>query len=135
MTDYHILRKLEDTFHRSDSEDIAGELDLLQGQCQEIINKEIVRVASAECSEKILVHRCEFSKLQFPKSQCKRSQSKIPVRYCYSVSHLLYASYVDDMEMILNLNKYCYSIISFCVYFIDCHNSVLNVMVKPLRGV
>ena len=93
MTDYHILRKLEDTFHRSDSEDIAGELDLLQGQCQEIINKEIVRVA--ESSEKILVHRCEFSKLQFPKSQCKRSQSKIPVRYCYS--HLLYASSVDDM--------------------------------------
>ena len=75
----YVLPKLTDIFQQSDSEEISRELKLLHTQCQNIVDSEINRVS--ECSEKIEVCQCEFSKIQFPKSQCQRSHSKIPVRY------------------------------------------------------
>ena len=57
----YVLPKLTDIFQRSDSEEISRELKLLRTQCQNIVDSEINRVS--ECSEKIEVRRCEFSKL------------------------------------------------------------------------
>ena len=71
-----VLRQLVEIFQRANaSEDISGEILLLRQHCASVVDE-----GRLHKSAKISVRTCEFSKLQFPKSQVERSAHNVPVR-------------------------------------------------------
>lgn len=79
-----VLGQLTQLFGRLNSpEDISEELVLLRQQCESVLAEERQRAVlfiSDECDGQNTVRTCEFSKLQFPKSQLDRSLLCLPVR-------------------------------------------------------
>ncbi len=74
-----VLEKLVEIFQQTNSsESISGEIALLRQQCAEFIAEERLRRAKPDGD--IVVRTCEFSKLQFPKSQTEGSGQNVPVR-------------------------------------------------------
>ena len=70
-----VLKQLVEIFefrHAKTSENISEEMLLLRQQCQKFIADEKMRLVKSGI-ENIVVRKCEFSKLQFPKSQLERS--------------------------------------------------------------
>jgi hypothetical protein len=76
-----VLKKLVEIFQKlNQGEDISGELSLLRQQCDKykfITEGKLRRIKS---TGDIVLRVCEFSKLQFPKSQIERSGPNIRVK-------------------------------------------------------
>lgn len=75
----NVLRQFIQIFDCLNSqEDIAGDISLLRKHCERVLAEN--RKQAADFGKKITVRSCEFSKLQFPKSQEDRSAHRVPTR-------------------------------------------------------
>ena len=83
-SDLNVLVRLQRIFARSNSDEedaVLSELRLLRNSCDNFVQVERRRVTEvADTLPKIFVRKCEFAKLQFPKSQLDRCPLSIPVR-------------------------------------------------------
>ena len=74
-----VLKKLVEIFQKlNQGEDISGKLSLLRQQCDKFITEGKLR--RIKSTGDIVLRVCEFSKLQFPKSQIERSGPNIRVK-------------------------------------------------------
>jgi len=72
-----VLRKLDEIFQRANPGKKSEEISLLKKQCAEFVVEERLRCTTSDGD--IVVRMCEFSRLQFPKSQIERSGLNVPV--------------------------------------------------------